>query len=233
MLVLIITSDHFPVYKEFQKIWRSYMNLDPTHFEVYFLRADPSMKELYRIDGDTIWSRTSEGWCPDPGILNKTIISLEAMEPRLHEFDYVLRTNLSALFVFPRLLNYLQNMPRKRCYTGSNTGENSVIGSGSGFIISPDVARMLIADRDMLIEHTSGTDDVTIGICLTKRHDVHLIRKDRIDIWSLPQWQAMKNSLPSDVFHFRVKSSDKERLATDTFIQSQLRDMFYPEAAVN
>jgi len=233
VLVLIITSDHFPVYKEFQKIWKSYMHLDPAHFEVYFLRADPNMKELYRIDEDTIWSRTGEDWCPDPGILNKTIISLEAMQPRLDEFDYVLRTNLSALFVFPQLLNYLKTMPRQRCYTGSNTGENSIIGSGSGFIISSDVARMLISDRDLLIDHTEGTDDVTVGLCLKKRHGVHLIRKDRIDIWSLPQWQAMKDSLPSDVFHFRVKSPDEERVVTDTFIQSQLRDMFYPEAAAN
>lgn len=142
VLVLIIASDQFPVYVELQKIWQSYIHSDPEHIETYFIRGDPNLPTSYEIKNDIIWSKTDEGWSPaSAGIINKTVLSLEAMLPRLHEFDYILRTNLSSFYVFPRLLKFLETLPKKRCYAGSNTGGDSPIASGCGFIISPDVAK--------------------------------------------------------------------------------------------
>lgn len=39
LLVLIISSDNRPIYLEFEKLWRSYMHLNPEHVEAYFLKA--------------------------------------------------------------------------------------------------------------------------------------------------------------------------------------------------
>ena len=82
VLVLIIASDQVPIYRELQEVWRSYMHSDPQHIEAYFIKGDPNLPSLYEIKEDVIWSRTEEGW--SPGIINKTVLSLEAMRDRLH-----------------------------------------------------------------------------------------------------------------------------------------------------
>ena len=110
ILVLIICSDNLPVYPELQKIWRSYMHYDRNHVEAYFIKADPKLDVEYKIDNDVIWSKTDE--CLIPCITNKTLLSLEAMSSRFSDFDYVLRTNLSSFYVFPRLLNFLRTVLR-------------------------------------------------------------------------------------------------------------------------
>ena len=83
LLVLIISSDQFPLYTELQENWRAYMNYDPEHVKVYFIKGDPNLACQYKIEGDTIWSRVDEGWPPESsGIIDKTIYSMEAMLPR-------------------------------------------------------------------------------------------------------------------------------------------------------
>ena len=76
ILVLIIASDEYPVYVELQKIWRSYMHYNPKQVEAYFMKADPDLGTMSIIQDDVIWSKTSETLAP--GIINKTILSIEA-----------------------------------------------------------------------------------------------------------------------------------------------------------
>ena len=133
ILVLIIASDQVPLFEEFQKTWRAYMQEDPEHVEAYFIKGDPTLSQSYEIRGDTIWSRTEEGYVPESaGILNKTILSMKALLPKIRKSDYVLRTNLSSFFVFPRLLKFLEKLPSARCYCGSATAGGSTVASGSG-----------------------------------------------------------------------------------------------------
>jgi hypothetical protein len=229
VLVLIIASDQLPVYVELQKIWKSYMHLDPEHVEAYFIRGNPKLPTPYQIQGDVIWSKTDEGWIPQSaGIINKTVLSLEAMMPRLHEFDYVLRTNLSSFYVFPRLLQVLEKLPRKKCYFASQTGVDSGIGSGSGFILSPDLAEIIVKNKKVFLGHKKSPDDVMIGNFL-KKQGYKLSPHRRIDFLTLDDWFNGRDSMPVDMFHFRVKTEDHLRLRDDIFIQSELLEIFYPE----
>ncbi len=112
ILVLIIASDNLPVYVEEQKIWRAYMHLNPKHVEAYFIKADPTLSTPFAIKEDIIWARGAEN--VRPGVLNKTLLAFEALLPRLHEFDYVIRTNLSSFYVFPRLFTFLETLPKEQ-----------------------------------------------------------------------------------------------------------------------
>ena len=106
VLVLIIANDT-PLYNELQKLWKSYMHLDRKHIEAYFIKADDRIEEPYEIRDDVLWIKTKDSLIP--GVLNKTVLSFEAMLPRIkNEFDYIVRTNLSSFYIFPRLLNFLE-----------------------------------------------------------------------------------------------------------------------------
>lgn len=227
ILVLIIASDNLPVYVELLESWKKYMHSDPDHFEVYFLRGDENLHEKATVEGDTIWAQTDEGYVPaSGGILKKTILALEVMVPRLHEFDYVLRTNLSSFYVFPRLLAYLRTMPRKRCYTGSKIGDWSQFGSGCGFIVSTDLAYQLATQGKSLIGIHTVEDDVMIGRFLRKKQ-VRLIPHDRINILKAGDIDRINRSTSTDIFHFRVKHPDDVRLYHDIYTHDKLFEIFY------
>lgn len=222
VLVLIIASDNTPIYRSLQNIWRSYMHNDPEHIEAYFIKGNPDLSSDYQIEGDVIWSRTVENIMP--GIVNKTILSLEALLPRIKgEFDYVLRTNLSSFYIFPRLLTFLKTCPTRSFYC---SGGHAHFASGSGFLMSPDVVEMLLAHKNELINDTSGNDDVVIGNFLYQR-GVFVTHHPRIDILNVGDWNSIKNHIPSDVFQLRVKNEDHVRLSDDLYIQHQLLSMFY------
>lgn len=246
VLVLIIASDYCPIdncniYPELQKIWRSYMHNDPKHVEAYFIRGNPNLKTRYAINGDSIeiispsvrkykiendviWSQTSEGWIPESaGILNKTILSMEAMLPRLNEFDYILRTNLSSFYVFPRFLNYLKTLPKNKCYCASGEG----FGSGSGFIMSPDIVQLLIKNKNYFLNNAHSEDDVLIGIFLRNK-GIKLISHPRIDFLNIDDWNKNKNNIPGNVFQFRIKNNNHYiRIKDDIYIHNQLLKVFY------
>ena len=223
VLVLIIASDNEPRYIELQKLWRSYMHSDPEHVECYFIRGDHNLpiSNLYQLDGDVLWSRTKE--CTVPGILIKTIYSFEYFQPRLKEFDFVIRTNLSSFYIFPRLLDYLETLPKKGCYSGPLARRDLTAASGCGIIFSPDVVELIIKYRSLLIARCRvNYDDVVIWelLSLNKTHitpsPLALVNNQE----ALGQF-LLNPPPPLEAFHLRVVYPD---------VYAELVKMFYPEA---
>jgi hypothetical protein len=232
ILVLIIASDRFdgpeifPPYIAMQNTWRSYMHLDPDHVEAYFIKGDPNLETDFEIRGDVIWSKVEESWIP--GILRKTLASLDCMRSRFSEFDYVLRTNLSSFYVFPRLLEFLKTAPREKCYCGPVINDDFI--SGCGFILSRDVVELLMEQKGVLW-NCRWNDDVAIAKFLRSR-GVELLGADWTLLSSVDKWRQIKDSIPSDVFHFRTKNEFHNLRGTDElFIQSELLKMFYGTSA--
>lgn len=230
--MLIIASDQFPVYKRLQQGWVSYMGTDPEHIEAYFVRGDPHLNVPFKIKDRTIWIRTEEGWPPHhPGIINKTILAMEAFAPRLSEFSYILRTNLSSFYVFPRLLAYVQSLPKTRCYSATPIHPGHSIGSGAGFLLSSDLACLLIDNKQEFLDRVGLEDDQLIGQFLN-RQGVSLIAHPRCDFLDLESFYRQRETLPSDVFQFRVKTDDADRFVQDVFIHAALFKTFYlPEGS--
>lgn len=234
ILVLIIACDinatfpdtpqNDPVYPELQKVWRSYMHLDPDHVEAYFMKSDPNLTAPFKIEGDTIWTQGQETWIP--GILNKTIVSMEAMLPRLDEFDYIIRTNLSSFYVFPRLFKFLKTLPKEKCYSGVRVPfHHWSFMSGCGFILSPDLVRLLVQHKNQLYNH-STIDDVVIGRFFYDQL-VPFTDAPRTDFTSIRIWDEQKNTIPEYAFHFRTRNPPGLRLSHELSIQKALLGMFY------
>lgn len=226
LLILIISTDNFPgcplvfPYKKLQEIWRSYMHLDHEHVKAYFIRANPNLATEYQLEGDVLWSKTEESL--KPGILNKTILSMEYFLPRLQEFDFVLRTNLSSFYVIPKLLDFLKQLPKENTYCAS--GEN--FGSGCGYILSTDLIKNIVQKKNILLGN-NGDDDVVMGYFL-RDTGISLRPAPRTDLLCLQDWFEYRSRVNPDDFHFRVKNLIHERRAfDDIFIYSELLKMYY------
>lgn len=238
VLVLVIASDDMPVYLELQKIWRAWMHLDKEHVEAYFLKSNPKLAAECEISGDVIWSRVPHGLAP--GIVQKTLLSLELLQDRLKEFDYVVRTNLSSFYVVPRLLAYLETLPKTGCFSAHIDGDPRFFvttwACGAGIILSRDTAEMLV--RDKLVMWNSpyvarANDDLIISAYFRDKK-IKLLSAPREDILIKEIWEQRKDAIPASAFHFRVKNPHGDlRLTDDVYVHRQLLEMFYPEAKID
>lgn len=230
-LILIVASDDDPVYIELQKFWRLYMHSDPDHIEVYFVKANPNLPTKVQVIGDTIWCQTPDGFChQNCGIIMKTLYALEHFLPKIRNgFDYVMRTNLSTFCIFPRFLNYLETLPKTRCYAGTDV---SNVASGTGIILSPDMVELLIAYKDNILTHLPAhfLDDITIGNFF-HCHDIQFIRHNlRIGIYSPDDWNHIKDVFPPKLFQVHIRTDYWEkssRVLNDLAIHTDLLKMFY------
>lgn len=219
VLMLVIASDNEERYIELQKLWSSYMHSDPEHVEVYFIRGDPALATQSEVKDDVVWSRTKE--CTVPGIVIKTLYSFEHFASRLNEFDFVIRTNLSSFYVFPRLLEYLETLPKKGCYSGPLARYDLTAASGCGIIFSSDVVELIVKQRSYIIGTArSDYDDVVIWKLLLMR---------RININPSPM--ALVNT-PEALEHFKANPDPKAfhfRVGYPN-VYTELVDLFYPRA---
>ncbi len=133
--------------------------------------------------------KTKEGFPSDNNaIIYKTMAAFEYFLPRIQrEFDFVIRSNLSSFYVFPRLLSYLETLPRSKCYSGGFTTPGIQIASGSGMILSPDVIEILCQSRGSLMMNNHRGDDENIWRVLAPK-GIRVKLHDRLDILSMEQW---------------------------------------------
>lgn len=240
VLILIIASDTHPAYTELQQVWRSYMHLAPANIEAYFIKADPNLVAGNEVVGDTIFSKVEETY--KPGILKKTVLSMECMLQKNSQFDYVLRTNLSSFYIFPRLLEFIDKLPEKNCYAAHPLLPSRDLpyefwglsfGWGTGFILSRDVVEEMVKNKEELFWRSSEIpDDVLVGLFCYRR-DIPLIGSVCHAYPTYDAWCKGKDHIPQDAFHFRAKGHDMYRRPEDVFRDElmtlqELVKTFYP-----
>jgi hypothetical protein len=157
-------------------------------------------------------------------ILAKTVDALAYFLPR-RPYTHVVRTNLSCVWDFSRLLSTLQSLPSRQLYGGIPLGKGGA--SGAGIIWSRDVAEFLVANRRTLLSiGTADDDDIgtflqAVGIRLTITH--------RVDFLSLGHYIEHNDKIPPGSFHYRVKQPNPHlRLAEEPEMMRRiLRDHIY------
>jgi hypothetical protein len=196
VLVLIISSNTQPIYDEHKKLWLSYMNSNP-QLECYFIQYRDGSQQ---IEGNTFWLRGNESY---PGILIKTLDTLDFFLKK-DKYDFIFRTNLSSVLNFNQLLKHLETLPKEKVYNGFiGKHINIPFVSGSGIIMSSDVAKLLVENRKMA-ESVKIIDDVDIG---------HTLSKCNIPLTLGKRCDDLKYY--DDVYHYRCKHRSNIQLEID------------------
>ena len=132
--------------------------------------------------------------------------------------------DLSSFYIFDRLLEYLKHLPTTNCYCRSRLYENAV--SGCGFILSPDVAHLMINNKEHLIKSHQADDDAiaelmrSIGIpaIFHPRQDYNILKTD----WTPDA------IIPDTILQVRVKNYIPElRHTDDMLVYKWLLEKFY------
>jgi hypothetical protein len=223
VLVLIISNNedqppYIPVYSKLKSIWREYMNTHPS-IECLFLENDDEKDKV--IENNTFYVRGKSGY--HPSIRDKTIECFEYFMNQESNYDFIIRTNLSSLWNFDALMNYLDTLPRTNVYSGIfgyHYGSHFI--AGAGFIMPPDVVKKLIQHKEMLNE-SNILDDVDIGYTLYKI-GIPFTPGKRKDILSIKDFLDYKYD--NSYYHYRIKM-DRDDRDNESLIMKRLLEKIY------
>ena len=223
--MLVISSDSYPVYKHHREVWRTYSKSHP-EIDCYFLECRP-LVFLPTLTSDTLTLRGIERYGT---ILGKTIEALEYFLTR-RLYDYVVRTNLSSVWDFKELRRYLDTLPRQRVYAGQvgvNPDTGLEFASGSGFVLSADVARTLLANKHIALT-LPAFDDVAVAKALLAS-GIRPTPAPRVDFIHLAHYTEHHDKIPAGTFHYRVKHADYlgDRMEEPEIMRRLLRDHILP-----
>lgn len=176
LVILVIASDNLTIYGTHQLFWRTYAKCHPD-VNVYFVRQSESVTNTH-VEGDTIWSNGREA---TERVFEKTVEAFKILQNS--EYDYIIRTNLSSVWNFTRLIEFCKTLPKENVFCGV-LGNPGI--SGAGMILSPDIVTKLVKhskdiDRCMWDDIDFGKISVKCGIPCTRgfRYDPHT--RDQVD----------------------------------------------------
>lgn len=175
-------------------------------------------------------------------MLNKTIDFYEYIRKKLNLNDnnsynhntltdttYILRTNLSSLFDFVKMYNYLLDKPKKNFFAGTINGfYNNIYTTISGMnsILSLDIIMYSIDNADNIREYLKVLkyEDDTMSNYIIRNLNVFLINIKRLDFIEMEEvvlpthiWPATPKSIiyqkcnigDQDIFSFRFKTFNR------------------------
>jgi hypothetical protein len=202
ILLLIISGGVDPLYAELKEACRA--NITPPNVTRIFTEYSTDVTEL-TLKGDTIFLPGGEAY---EGIIHKTICGIEYML-KDESFTHVIRSNLSSVWCFPRLVSHLEKQPKTRMFMGViGTSLPRHFVSGAGMYMTRDVALQLVNIRYHVHSYGIYNDDIAISFALADTGVGISSSAERFDFGLLHLFHENKHSLPESVFHFRMKLDD-------------------------
>jgi hypothetical protein len=191
-VLMLVIYNPSPLYDSQRDFWRRYMNSSP-HISCYFI-VNSNVPEI-TLDGDTLRIPGTESY---EGIMKKTLDSLEYFLGH-DTYNFIVRTNISSIWDYPKLLTYLQTLPTSNVYAGlpGGTREQMSWVSGSGIVMTPDVCQKLLDARELVLS-SAIIDDVVIGYTF-ERIGVPLTLGERFDVYD------DTINIPAGFYHYRVR----------------------------
>jgi hypothetical protein len=203
ILVLILASDGNPEYVQFQELWRMYTKSHP-NIDCLFYKGNPSMEKAAELIGDTVYVKIEDTL---DTVYDKLMMTLRFLEPSLHKYDFMYRTNLSSFVDFEKYYHFSLLLPTTNvCAAVIGHHEGIVFPSGAGFTLSIDLVRRLIQEN----HPNFYLDDVTIGKAMST-WGIQYIRTNRIDYKGNGIWTFEHQPSPNElIFHYRVKTENRD-----------------------
>ena len=185
-IIILIISNKAPHYDQMKEIWKKYMNKH-INIKCYFIEFNNNIDKNIILDeiNNTILIKGNESYIP--GILDKTIKSIQYIISQNIEFNYILRTNLSTFVVLDKLYNYLlnnpidyggplgiiSNLPEYKKYIDKIDETNRFFPSGTGILMSKIVINKLLEN----IPDYIFIDDLSIGFALSRYFKFNVLER--------------------------------------------------------
>ncbi len=200
----LVLFSHGREYERMKELSGAFYNAQSIRTIYYCFSNDIDAEHV--LNGDVLTFKGDESFVP--GILTKTIRALQYFEPELGQYDYVVRSNVSAIVNFPLLAMHLATQPfdygagmvlrlgwldfQGGITDGTYMG--TVFGSGTSIILSTTLMKRMLQSTHHI--PMDIIDDVSIGVwvrrtdpsvvpqCLSAHFYCHRVREsfDELDV---------------------------------------------------
>lgn len=220
VVFLIIANNTYEFQRDCMEQWRRWYQVVrrfTKNWEVVLLRYGKPVN--FDTDTRTLWCGDSvqETYCP--GILNKTLFGMKWCMQQWPHTQFVVRTNLSSVWLPRQLDTILRSAPRQLLYTGWNYGK---FISGSGIIMSRDVVLYVCDEALSHPPSENKPDDVEIGRMVsnivTTRHNIHntpVCLLEKLEDAGCEFFKDMQCHLCDEILYVRIRRRQRENEGRD------------------
>lgn len=200
-------------YENMQKLLSNYYKKFNNKIFTYFVKYDNNIKKNYGtnyyIENDIIYIDGEETFIP--GILEKTLLAIKYLN--ISEYDYFVRSNVSTIIEFDKLINYLESNPID--YYGSGKLFDLQCAGWNG-VKDSSWFGTLFASGTSIIFTKKAIDDIM--------NNTNLVRMDIIDDVSLGIFvrEHKKNVVPKEIdkdYYCDVPLFVKDKDSINKFIE--------------
>lgn len=230
-IIILIISNQASHYNQMKEMWKKYMNKHE-NIKCFFIEFNIVINQQILLDetNNTIYIKGNETYIP--GILDKTIKSIQYIVSQNIEFDYILRTNLSTFIALDKLYNYLLKITldyagpktklpiktRFKKYLNLISSDNRYYASGTCIIMSNECVKYLLEQEI----NYNLIDDLSIGFTLSKKYKLYdIIRTDcvidngiNLDYNNAINYNNENDFVNPDKFIFRCKHINSDLTLT-------------------
>lgn len=160
-------------------------------------------------DANTIYLNTSDSL---QNVSLKTLLAFKYILENGFAFTHIYRTNSSSYVNLELLNKYIKDKPNSNFLAGPSGFDqnfNLKFVSGSGFVISKDLAQLLINNLEKINIYT--LDDVSISEFLVAKNNIPIHDVIRMDAYNYDMLNTINKTNVNNAFHFRLKSGNGDR----------------------
>jgi hypothetical protein len=200
VLIVVLASDTEPIYCKLQSVWK---RVSHPRTDILFLKAHPNLRGDDFIHDNTLYIGCSETL---DSVYEKQMRGFKLLLPRLKDYAFVFRTNLSSYINIPHYLEFCETLPHTGLYSGVVGCHNEVcFASGAGFTITPDLIHRLVDENPPEV----FLDDASIGTAIAA-WGVQILPAPRADCILNGEWLLHASPYSGPLFHMRIKTDNRE-----------------------
>lgn len=192
-----------PEYNKMREIW---LQTITNNVQIVFLRASPLIVETtYDPATKTLWTPGEESVMP--GILEKTYQAIKYYTQS--NFDYFIRTNLSSLFDYKVMINWLRENPLDYGGKLENAFDEWEFASGAGIYLSQKGCQVFLEHYEEMAQEYDLLDDVAIGKVMQKYIPMTYVPRITFSYSEDPDILDLLTNDYREIFHYRCHSDDQ------------------------
>lgn len=228
-VILILASNQNNICKNARKIWKYYMNIDPS-FKVYFVYGElDEPLENYDSESDLIYQDIKESY---PVYFQKTLRAMAEIDSKV-SYDFFVRTNISTFWDFEKLHMHLNELPKEKCYSGDGPLHGFYL-SGVDTIVTPEMIKSIVENSHLL--NFSLAEDATMGEYFHRHLGVPMLPNricffEEFTIIDNIQERVIREKIIENINnqtdHYRVKTLNGPREEIDLVIYKLLLEYIY------
>jgi hypothetical protein len=225
--VLLVLASESSLYNELKNLYVKYIQSNPS-IKVYFVYA--GKVSFVPQQYDLVYEDLTESVI-QPHPAKKVVKALQYIN-NTHDYDYLVRTNISTFWVFDKLINRLNTLPKINTITGRIGYFPPKYVVGSDMVVSKDlIDQLLLQPEKVYLTHNGKyipedriLSEFFTNICGANILDGVESVKYLENVTSSNFRYALIGLSPS-IDHFRIKNSEDRQV--DIEIHNVLLDMYY------